>query len=101
MATMRCWARVSFAPATIFMARVIFCVALVLAMRLRIALSEGTGLFSSVLLLLGLVAVRRRRLRSAAAERGPELVEGLLQDLFGLVVEDLLGPQRLVDLRVL
>jgi hypothetical protein len=38
---MRCCARVSRAPATIFMARVIFCVALVLAMRLRMTLSDG------------------------------------------------------------
>ena len=43
MATMRCCARVSRAPATIFMARVIFCVDYVLTMRLRIPLSDGMG----------------------------------------------------------
>src|SRR5579859_3228874 len=83
IATMRCCARVSFAPATIFMARVIFCVAFVLPMRLRIALSEG--IFSALL-----VAERRR-----------VFVERLLERLLRLVVERLLRAQRLVDGAVL
>src|SRR6185503_17252182 len=41
---MRCWARFKRAPATIFMARVIFCVLLTVAMRLRIALRFAIGL---------------------------------------------------------
>ena len=40
---MRICARFRRAPATIFMARVIFCVDLTLEMRLRIALSDATG----------------------------------------------------------
>ena len=40
---MRCCARFRRAPATIFMARVIFCVALVLMMRLRMLLREAIG----------------------------------------------------------
>src|SRR5262245_23821302 len=39
---MRAWARASRAPATIFMARVIFCVLLTLEIRLRIALRFAT-----------------------------------------------------------
>ncbi len=38
---MRAWERARRAPATIFMARVIFCVDLTLPMRLRIVFSEG------------------------------------------------------------
>src|ERR1700736_5025744 len=86
--TIRCWARVRRAPATIFMARVIFCVALVLVMRLRIVLSEATG--SAPLLLLGLLFALLFGLlfglllgcvggrRGLAPEGRAELVEGLL-----------------------
>src|SRR5882724_8441534 len=41
---MRDCARASLAPATIFIARVIFCVDLTLEIRLRMTLSEGIGL---------------------------------------------------------
>src|SRR5262245_36743046 len=43
-ARMRCWARLRRAPATIFMARVIFRVLLTLLIRLRIALRLATAL---------------------------------------------------------
>ena len=39
---MRCWALFSLAPATIFIARVIFCVDWMLEIRFRMALSDGT-----------------------------------------------------------
>src|SRR5580704_13343544 len=89
IATIRVCARVSRAPATIFMARVIFCVALVLAMRLRIALSEGMG--APLLPVFGL----------GRAERGAELVERLLECPFALVVEGLLRAKGLEEIRVL
>ena len=44
---MASWARRSLAAATSFMARVIFCVDLTDAIRIRTALSEGIGLFSA------------------------------------------------------
>src|SRR6516225_2738183 len=74
IARMRCWARVRRAPATIFMARVIFCVAFVLAMRLRITLSDGMA--RSVLPVGGL----------GRAEGRGELLERLLEGGLGRVV---------------
>ncbi len=86
IATMRCCARVSRAPATIFMARVIFCVAFVLDDALADRLERRHGdYFCSV----------------AGAERAGELVERLLEGRLGVLVERLLRAEGLVDGRVL
>src|SRR5579883_2787704 len=92
---MRCWARVRRAPATIFMARVIFCVALVLVMRFLIDLSEGMGSLRLLLLrlllglllglLVGLALVLLRR--GALAEAGAELLERLLHGALEVLVD--------------
>src|SRR5690348_16340561 len=85
---MRCCARLRRAPATIFIARVIFCVALTLTIRLRMVLRLAIG-GSALLLVRGL------------AESGPELLERLLEGRLGLLVDRLLRPDVLEDLGVL
>src|SRR5256885_13280903 len=87
---MRCCARVSRAPATIFMARVIFCVDLVLVMRLRIVLSDG---------ILRLPGARLGPGRGG--HRRAELLERLLEKLLGLRVQGLLRAKVFVNRAVL
>src|SRR3984957_1211184 len=83
MLTMRCWARLSFAPATIFIAFVIFCVDLTLVIRLRMTLSDGTAS------------------AFALAEDRPELGQRRLQLRLQVLVEHALAPQVLEDPGVL
>src|SRR5580693_8027373 len=78
---MRCWARFSRAPATIFIARVIFCVDFTLTMRVRITFNEGTSLVS-------------------LAERLPELLERAPELRLEILVEHLLRTKGLQDVRV-
>src|SRR3984885_4857608 len=76
IATIRCCARFRRAPATIFIARVIFCVALTLVIRFRMVLSDGMV----------------EPLLVALAERRAEVLERLLQLLLDVLADDLLGP---------
>src|SRR5882762_7340056 len=80
---MRCWARLRRAPATIFMARVIFCVALTVTMRLRMALRLGMAY-----------------LLAAFAERLAELLERRQKLTLELLVDHLLGANALEQLGV-
>src|SRR5215470_1113612 len=81
---MRACARASRAPATIFMARVIFCVDLTLEIRLRMALSDGIS--ESAL--------------HGDLELGVERLDGRVETLLQVVVEHSLlgdvGEERLV-----
>src|SRR6185369_128565 len=94
-ARIRCWASARRAPATIFMARVIFCVPFTLEMRRRIALRLGMlfgALFGLLLRLLGLLLARFgllafRRAALARDEALAEIDEGLLDLLLGLVAD--------------
>src|SRR5688572_908447 len=73
---MRCCARFRRAPATIFIARVIFCVLLTLVMRLRIALRLATN-----------CSGRRQPARSGLFGAGNEALAELLQRFIQLLLE--------------